>query len=141
MARTLKKEREGILNCWGSKATNAILEGAQLGDPVDQAGGEGLQERRVLRDDDLPQAGEAGLLGADVACLCYPLETRKGRKSPYPETSRSGYGHVTQTIEALPPLLASAHQASRQCVRLRRLFVIDALNCLSSRFVLTVRVE
>lgn len=27
VARTLRKEREGILNWWGSKATNAILEG------------------------------------------------------------------------------------------------------------------
>ena len=27
MARTLRKEREGILNWWGSKATNAVLEG------------------------------------------------------------------------------------------------------------------
>lgn len=54
--------------------------GAQLDRPVHQAGGEGLQEHRVLRDDDIPQARVPGLLGPAGSIIRYPLETAKSLK-------------------------------------------------------------
>ena len=48
--------------------------GPQLDNPVDQEGGERLQEHRVLRDDDIPQARPPGLLGSACRLVDYPLE-------------------------------------------------------------------
>ena len=41
---------------WG---VYGLPRGRQLADPVDQEGGQGVQERRVLHDHDLPEAGRA----------------------------------------------------------------------------------
>lgn len=54
--------------------------GAQLDRPVHQAGSEGLQEHRVLRDDDIPQARAPGLLGTAGSIIRYPPETAKSQK-------------------------------------------------------------
>lgn len=53
--------------------------GRELDHTVAQKGVQGLQERRLLHNDDLPQAGEAGFLGPVRVGMCYPLETWKSQ--------------------------------------------------------------
>ena len=49
----------------------------QLRRPVRPQRCPGLQEHRLLQDDDLPQAGPSGLHGPEEAGMRYPLETAK----------------------------------------------------------------
>lgn len=77
VARTLRKEREGILNWWKRGSTNSFLEGLN---PVVQSvrsAAKGLQEHRLFQDDNLPPAGPPGLHGPEEADMRYPLETSK----------------------------------------------------------------
>lgn len=57
-----------------------MVRGNRCNRPVHQAGGEGLQEHRVLRDDDIPQARTPGLLGSAGSIIRYPLENTKSQK-------------------------------------------------------------
>jgi hypothetical protein len=54
---------------------------AQLRRPVRPQHRQGLQEHRLLQDDDLPQAGPSGLHGPEEARMRYPLETAKSLKT------------------------------------------------------------
>lgn len=53
---------------------------AQLRRPVGPQRCKGLQEHRLLQDDDLPPAGSPGLHGQEEAGMRYPLETSKSLK-------------------------------------------------------------
>ena len=52
----------------------------QLRNPVRQEGRKGVQEHRLLRDDDIPQARSPGLPGPGCRLICYLLETAKSPK-------------------------------------------------------------
>ena len=89
--------------------------GHELGHPVAQARLEGLRERRLLHNDDLPQAGEAGLLGPVRVGMCYPLETWKSPKKR--GASRGPQAHrkmplVGQRRPALPRTTPQYHRRS-----------------------------
>jgi hypothetical protein len=53
----------------------------QLRRPVRPQHRQGLQEHRLLQDDDLPQARPSGLHGPEEAHMRYPLETAKSQNS------------------------------------------------------------
>ena len=55
----------------------------QLGRPVRPQHRQGLQEYRLLQDDDLPPAGPSGLHSPEAAGMRYPLETAKSLKIDY----------------------------------------------------------
>ena len=82
LARSGRREER-----WGRRLASLLgrarqrpHRGHEPSHPVAQVRIEGLHERRLLHHDDLPQSGEARVLGAAGIRMYYPLELRKSRK-------------------------------------------------------------
>ena len=82
VARTLRKER-GDLELVEERIHQLVPGRPQFCRPVRPQRRQGLQEYRLLQDDDLPQARPSGLHGLEAAGMRYPLETAKSLKIDY----------------------------------------------------------
>ena len=73
------QEGAGDLELVGERIHQLVPGRPQFCRPVRPQRRQGLQERRLLQDDDLAQAGPSGLHGPEAADMRYPLETAKSR--------------------------------------------------------------